>query len=157
MLVKIFQISKFSKILISFKSFEEPWFSSIFSKNLDFGKNFENVDFGQNFRKISILVKILGILDLFKQSWFWPKLSNYRILSKIVVNYLDFGQNFRKSWFWSKFIKFFILVKIFENVHFRQNFRKILISVNFFFKSWHWSKFLKNLDFSLNFRKSRFL
>ena len=119
-------------------------------------KIFGKSQFWSQFLKISISVKILGFLDLFKQSWFWPKFSNDQILSKIVVNYLDFCQNFRKAWFWSKFIKFLILVKILENVDFDQNFRKILISVKICWKSWHWAKFSKNLDFSQDFRKSRF-
>ena len=66
-------------------------------------KIFEKSKLWSKFLKISISVKILGVLHLFKQSWFG-----------------------------SKFKKLLILVKTFENVDFVQNFRKILISVKIF-------------------------
>ena len=125
------------------------------------------MDFGQNFRKISILVKNFENLDfgqnswnsrfIFKQSWFGPKFSNHWILSKIIVNYLNFCQNFQKILILVKIYKILDFIKIFENVDFGQNFRKILISAKILWKTWHWSKFSKNLHFSQDFWKSRFL
>ena len=154
-LVKIFGKYWFPlKILALVEVFKKSWFSSIFSKNLDFGHNFrkcgfwskfsENLNSGQNFWKSRFWSKFFEF-SIYLQSWFWPKFS-----------IIEFCQKFRKSWFWSKFIKFLIWVKIFGSVDFGQNFRKILISVKIFWKSWHWSKFSKNLYFSQDFRKSRF-
>ena len=102
-LVKIFEnldfVQKFRRTLIFVKIFEKSQFWS-FDQNLDFSKILTKITI---FFKITISVQILGILDVSSNNLdFGQKFSNYRILSKIVVNYLDF-------------------VKIFGNLDFGQN------------------------------------
>ena len=85
--------------------------------------------FGKSqFLKISISVKILGILDLSSKNLDFAQ--NFQII--------EFCHNFRKSFrFLSKFSKILILVKIFKILDFGQNFRKCSF----------WSKFSENIYF----------
>ena len=126
------------------------------------------MDFGQNFRKFSILVKIFENLDfgqiswnsrfIFKKSRFWPKFSNSRILSKIVVNYKlsRFLPKVSEILILVKIYKFLILVKVFKNVDLGKIFGKYWFLL-IFLRILALVEISKNLDFSQDFRKSRFL
>ena len=71
---------KFSVILI----LEKSRFSSIFSKNLDFGQNFWILDFIQNFRKVWILVQCFVSLDFCQNFWKSPLWSKFTKISTLV-------------------------------------------------------------------------
>ena len=145
-----------SKILILVKIIENFEFGY---ENLDFGQSLwkfwfrpklsENLDLGQHFRKISILVNILGKIDLghFPQILVLVKISEKMSIGVKICKHVDFGKNYKKI---------SIFVKIFGNIAFGENCRKISNVVKFVEIFQFWSKLSKILDFGHKLEKCRF-
>ena len=104
--------------------------------------------------KILNSVKILKILDLSLKNLDFAQTFQIIEFCEKLLYIISILSKFSKIFILVKIHKFLISVKIFKNV---QNFRKILISVKILWKSWHWSKFSKNLDFSQDLQRYRFL